>query len=180
MLPLLDPQVRLVLLNHVAVRLADAGPEEVRAAGLAADQLANLRRLSAVDLNRLATMRSFTIGIALEGEALQAGLRTVAFVNEAKALETYFIRHGASTALMGRLFKLRRKLTLKLRRELGAHRPSGRVALPDHATRERIYLAWRAIGEPAPRERYYQLHKAFPHLPIGVLEVVVRDFEAMA
>ena len=51
MLPLLDPQVRLVLLNHVALRLADAGPEEVRAAGLASEQLATLRRLSAVDLN---------------------------------------------------------------------------------------------------------------------------------
>ena len=42
------------------------------------------------------------------------------------------------------------------------------------------YLAWRAIGEPAPRARYYQLHQAFPHLPIAVLEVVIRDFEAMA
>ena len=180
MLPLLDPQVRLVLLNHVAVRLADAGPEEVRAAGLASEQLATLRRLSAVDLNRLATMRGLTIGITLDGEALRAGLRTVALVNEAKVLEAYFIRHGASTALMGRLFKLRRKLTLRLRRELDAHRPAGRVALPDYAVRERIYLAWRAIGDPSPRERYYQLHQAFPHLPIAVLEVVIRDFEAMA
>ena len=81
---------------------------------------------------------------------------------------------------MSRLFKLRRKLTLRLRRELGAHRPAGRVALPDYAVRERIYLAWRAIADPAPRARYYQLHQAFHHLPIAVLEVVIRDFEAMA
>lgn len=180
MLPLLDTQVRFVLLNHVAVRLADAGPREVSAAGLADEQLATLRRLSAADLNRLASMRSLTIGVALDGEALQAGLRTVALVNEAKALEAYFIRNGASTALMSRLFKLRRKLTLRLRRELGAHRPAGRVALPDYAVRERIYLAWRAIADSAPRARYYQLHQAFPHLPIAVLEVVIRDFEAMA
>jgi hypothetical protein len=180
MLPLLDTQVRFVLLNHVAVRLADAGPREVSAAGLADEQLATLRRLSAADLNRLASMRSLTIGVALDGEALQAGLRTVALVNEAKALEAYFIRNGASTALMSRLFKLRRKLTLRLRRELDAHRPAGRVALPDYAVRERIYLAWRAIADPAPRARYYQLHQAFPHLPIAVLEVVIRDFEAMA
>lgn len=180
MLPLLDTQVRFVLLNHVAVRLADAGPREVSAAGLADEQLATLRRLSAADLNRLASMRSLTIGVALDGEALQAGLRTVALVNEAKALEAYFIRNGASTALMSRLFKLRRKLTLRLRRELNAHRPAGRVALPDYAVRERIYLAWRAIADSAPRARYYQLHQAFPHLPIAVLEVVIRDFEAMA
>ena len=31
MLPLLDTQVRLVLLNHVAVRLAEAQPDELHA-----------------------------------------------------------------------------------------------------------------------------------------------------
>lgn len=59
-------------------------------------------------------------------------------------------------------------------------RPSGRVPLPDYATRERIYLAWRGIGDPAPRIRYFQLHQTFAHLPIAVLEVVIRDFEADA
>ena len=179
MLPLLDPQVRLVLLNHVTVRLSGAGPEELSAAGLPGEMLDSLRRLSATDLNRLASMRSVKIAVAVNGEALQAGLRIVSLVNESDALQTYFIRHGASTALMARLFKVRRKLTLRLRHELGVRRPSGRVSLPDHATRERIYLAWRAIGESALRERYYQLHQAFPHMPIVVLEVVIRDFEAM-
>jgi hypothetical protein len=32
MLPLVDTQVRLVLLNHVAVRLAEAQPDELHAA----------------------------------------------------------------------------------------------------------------------------------------------------
>jgi len=101
----------------------------------------------------------------------------VALVKEAKALEAYFIRHGASTRLMSALFKIRRKLTLKFRRELGVCRPSGRVPLPDYVTRERIYRVWRSIADPAPRVRYYQLHQAFLHLPIAVLEVVIRDFE---
>jgi len=180
MLPLLDPQLRLVLLHHLALSLARAGPEQVGAAGLTPEQLARLRQLPAVDLARLAAMAGLTIGIALDGAALQTGLRSLVMLDEAKALEAYFIRNGASTALMSRLFKLRRKLTLRLRRELGAHRPAGRVALPDYAVRERIYLAWRAIADPAPRARYYQLHQAFPHLPIAVLEVVIRDFEAMA
>jgi hypothetical protein len=180
MLPLLDTQVRLVLLNHVTVRLADAGQQELSAAGLAGELLEGLQRLSATDLNRLAAMRSVKIGVTVDGDALQAGLRILALVNEARALQAYFIRHGASTALMSRLFKLRRKLTLQMRRELGVRRPSGRVSLPDYAARERIYLAWRAIGDPAPRARYYQLHQAFPHLAIAVLEVVIRDFEAMA
>ncbi len=180
MLPLHDTQVRLVLLNHVTLRLAEARPDELDAFGIANDQLAHLRQLSALDLNRLAAMRTLTIGVALDGEALQAGLRTVALVNEAKALEAYFIRHGASTHLMSSLFKIRRKLTLKCRRDLDARRPSGRVPLPDYAMRERIYQVWRSIGEPAPRVRYYQLHQAFAQLPIAVLEVVIRDFEADA
>ena len=81
---------------------------------------------------------------------------------------------------MSALFKIRRKLTLKFRRDLDVRRPSGRVPLPDYATRERIYQVWRTIGDPAPRIRYYQLHQAFTHLPIAVLEVVIRDFEADA
>jgi len=180
MLPLDDTQVRLVLLNHVTVRLAEAQPEELRAAGIEDEQLSHLRRLSAIDLNRLAAMRALTIGIAFDGAALKAGLRAVALVNEAKALETYFIRHGASTHLMSQLFKIRRKLTLKRRRDVDARRPSGRVRLPDYAIRERIYQAWRAIGDPTPRVRYYRLHQEFPHIPIAVLEVVIRDFEADA
>ena len=102
MLPLQDTQVRLVLLNHVTVRLADAAQDELRAAGIESELLPHLRQLSAVDLSRLAAMRSLTIGVAFDGAALRAGLRTVALVNEAKALETYFIRHGASTHLIDR------------------------------------------------------------------------------
>ena len=180
MLPLHDTQVRFALLNHVTLRLSGAQPDELHAVGIANEQLDRLRQLSAIDLNRLAAMSTLTIGITLDGEALQAGLRTVALVKEVKALEAYFIRHGASTHLMIALFKIRHKLTLKLRRDLGAHRPSGRVPLPDDATRERICQAWRSIDDPAPRVRYYQLHQIFPHLPIAVLEVVIRDFEADA
>jgi hypothetical protein len=178
MLPLLDAQVRLVLLNHVAVQLAEAVPAELHAAGIDTEQLARLRQLSALDLNRLAAMRDLTIGIAFDATGLNAGLRAVALVNEAKALEAYFIRNGASWQMMNTLFKIRRKVTLKRRRDCGAWRPSGRLALPDYATRERIFRAWLAIEDPNPRVRYYQLHQAFPQLSVAVLEAVVREFEA--
>ena len=150
----------------------------MHAAGIEREQLAHLRQLSALDLSRLAAMRTLTIGVIFDGTALTAGLRAVTLVNEAKALETYFIRHGASTRLMSALFKIRRKLTLKRRRDIGARRPAGRVRLPNYATRERIYQAWRVIADPACRVRYYRLHQEFPHIPIAVLEAVVREFEA--
>ena len=178
MLPLHDPHVRLVLLNHVTVRLAGAEAAELVAAGIEHAQLTELRQLSALDLNRLAAMRALTIRIAFNSAELQTGLRAVALANAAKALETYFIRHGASTQLMSALFKIRRKLTLKRRREVGAWRPAGRVPLPDHPIRERIYHAWSALPEPIPRIRYYRLHQAFSHLPLAVLEAVIRAFDA--
>ncbi len=177
MLPLFDAQVRLVLLNHVAVRLAEAEPTALHAAGIENEQLARLRQLSALDLNRLASMRDLTIGVAFDAAGLNAGLRAVALVNEAKALETYFIRHGASWRMMSTLFKIRRKVTLKRRRDFGAWRPSGRVPLPVLVTRERIFRAWLAIEDPSLRIRYYRLHQLFPQLSIAVLEAVVRDFE---
>ena len=178
MLQLHDHQVRLVLLNHVTVRLSDGQAEELDAAGIDVDELNRLRRLSALDLNRLAAMRSLTIGIAFDSTELKAGLRAVALANEMKSLETYFIRNGASTKLMSTLFKMRRKLTLKRRREIGTRRPAGRVRLPDYPLRELIYRAWMGISDPVPRVCYYRLHQAFPSLPIAVLETVIRTFEA--
>ena len=178
MLTLLDAQVRLVLLNHVAVRLAEAELTELHAAGIDTDQLVRLQQLSALDLNRLAAMRDLTIGIAFDAVGLNAGRRAVALVNEANALEAYFIRHGASWQMMSVIFKIRRKVTLKRRRDCGAWRPSGRLPLPDYATRERIFRAWLAIQDPSHRVRYYRLHQAFPQFSIAVLEAVVREFEA--
>jgi hypothetical protein len=177
MLPLVDAQVRLVVLSHVAVRLAEARPGDLQAVGIENAQLTRLRQLSALDLNRLAAMRHLTIRIAFDAVALKAGLRAVALVNEAHALEAYFIRHGASWRLMRRLFKLRRKVTHRRRRELGAWRPAGRVRLPDYATRERIHRAWLRIEDHSPRVRYYRLHQAFAPLAIAVLEAVLREFE---
>jgi hypothetical protein len=76
------------------------------------------------------------------------------------------------------LFKLRRKVTLKRRRDYGAWRPSGRIALPDPGTREQIYRVWYGLDDPDPRARYYRLHQAFPRHSLAVLEAIVREFEA--
>jgi hypothetical protein len=180
MLPLRDPQLRLVLLNHIAVRLSAGDPADLHSAGIESEQLARLRELSAIDLSRLAAMRELGMGVALDNGGLKAGLRAISLIKEAQALEAYFIRHGASWRMMATLFKMRHKLTLQRRREVGAWRPPGRPPLPDLITRERIYRAWRAIEVRNPRVRYYQLHQTFPHVPIAVLAAVVGEFEADA
>jgi hypothetical protein len=177
MLLLLDSQVRLVLLNHVAVRLAEGEPTALHAAGIDTEQIARLRKLSALDLNRLAAMRDFGIGVAFDAPGLKAGLRAVALANEVKTMEAYFISNGASCRMMSEFFKIRRKVTLNRRRNCGAVRPSGRVPLPDCETREHIYRAWLNLKEIIPRERYYRLHQAFPHFAIAILEASVQEGE---
>ena len=177
MLPLVDAQLRLILLNHIAVRLNGGDSEELRAVGIETELLEHLRGLSAADLHRLATMREPMIAVSIDANRLRAGLRALALTNEAKAQEAYFIRHGASWTMMKRLFKVRHKLTLQRRRELGIPRPAGRLTLPDSATRERIWRAWAAIENTDPRARYYQLHQSFRDLSLEVLEIVVCEFE---
>lgn len=177
MVPLDDAQVRLILLNHIAVRLSGADSEALRAAGIDKELLEHLRALPAADLHRLASMREPMFAVTIDGARLKAGLRALALSNEAKALETYFIRHGASWQMMKRLFKVRHKLTLQRRRELGSHRGAGRLQLPDFPTRERIWRVWAAIEIPDPRARYHQLHQSFRDLSLEALETVVAEFE---
>lgn len=178
MLPLHDPHVRMILLNHLAVRLNGGDCEVLRAAGIENELLERLGRLSAADLHRLAAMREPMFAVSVDADRLKAGLRALALTNEARAQETYFLRHGASWTMMKRLFKVRHKLTLQRRRELGLRRPPGRLLLPNPATRERIWKAWAAIGDTNPRTRYYQLHQAFSDLSLEVLETVVSEFES--
>jgi hypothetical protein len=177
MLPLHDTHVRLVLLNHIAVQLSGTDAEELRAAGIEADLLEHIKGLSAADLHRLASMRGPMLAVRIDAEKLKEALRALALSNEAKTQETYFIRNGASWSLMRKLFKVRHKLTLQRRRELGVRRPPGRLQLPDPAMRERIGRVWSAASDLQPRARYYKLHQSFPTLSLEVLEIVVAEFE---
>jgi hypothetical protein len=177
MLPLLDTQVRFMLLSYLAVRAGQGATAELRRAGIKGDQVARLRELSALDLVTLAEMRHLPIGVAFDLAALEAELRAVTLVTDAKAREAYFIRHGASRRMMRALFKLSRRVTYRRRRDCGAWRRSGRIRLPDPATREQIYRVWVAVKDRDPRLRYYQLHQAFPEISTATLELVVTTFE---
>jgi hypothetical protein len=178
MLPLADAHLRLILLNHIAAGVTDS--EALRAAGIETEVLEHLKGLSAADLLRLAAMRDPMFTVTVDPKRLKAGLRALALSNEAKAQETYFVRHGASWSLMKKLFKVRHKLTLQRRRELGISRRSGRLQLPAIATRERIWRVWAAITDPDPRARYYQLHQSFRDLSLEVLEIVIAEFDREA
>lgn len=177
MLPLYDPHIRMLLLQHVAMRLTHSPGWEVHAAGLKLDQVAILQEMSAVDLGALAAMRHLTIGVEVDGPSLDADLRAALLSRDARWMEAYFLRHGASWRMMRTLFKVHRRLTHARRRESGVARQSGRITMPAPALRERIYQTWCGIDEPMQRMRYYRLHQRYPQWPIEALELIVRQYE---
>lgn len=177
MLSLHDTQIRMALLNYISVQLGDGDPGELRAAGLEIEQLVYLRELSAFNLKRLAAMRQVQMSVCVESAGLKAGLRSLGLTGETKALETYFLRNGASWRLMRSLFKMGRKHTYKRRRQWDARQQPGNVRLPSLNIRRRIYRAWAERPDRNLRMRYYRLHQAFPQYTIAALEKLVLKLE---
>jgi len=174
MLPVLDPRLRLEILVHLAHRSNPPRAGGSRRPEREAEPLTELSQLSTDDLGRLARMRELAIAVTVDAGGLSAGLRSLAVANELKALETYFIRHGATLQMMRSLFKVRTKLTIARRRELGVRYHFGRPLLPQAATCEAIHAAWSAIDGASPRMRYYRLHQAFPQYTLATLAAVVQ------
>lgn len=173
MIPLKDSTVRLALLHHLAtdfpLSLIDTAPGR----GVAARMMRSLSPLSAADLKRLSVMNDLRIRVELDHESLDAGLRLLQRINEARELEAYFVRHGASAPLIRRLFKTRRDEVYRRRRESDTRIPKGTPPLPTYEIRQRVQRRWVALGELPLRTRYHQLHQEFPSHPIRVLERIV-------
>lgn len=175
MLPLLDHQLRVSMLNQIVARMADAELDALHVGGVDVGRLTRLRDLSAVDMSRLAAVRSLVIQVDLDLDSLDAALRIVSVMSHARALEAYFIRHGASWQQMTRLFKLPRKDTLRRRRIAGVKRIGGRFPMPDAITRDQIVHAWEKLNTADPRLRYYELHQRFLTVSLATLEAVLLD-----
>jgi hypothetical protein len=168
-----DTQIRVAVLHYIAAQLGEGDPGELLEAGLEVQQLADLRELSAFNLRRLAATRQLRIAVSVDGRELTGVLRNLAGSGDAKTLEVYFLRHGASCRMMHALFKMGRKTTLKRRRQWGVRQPSGTVRLPPLYARLKIIKAWRATPEMNPRLRYFHLHQLFPYCRIAALEKVI-------
>lgn len=177
MLPLRDGHLRLMLLTHLVARLEQGDQAELQDAGIEPEQLDRLRTLSVSDIHRLAALRQPMIGLALDGTALKAGLRSLAVLREAQSLEEYFICHGASPAMMTALFKMPYKTTLARRRAAGLGRGRGRPALMPIDARDRIHQIWMDLALLDMRQRYYRLHQVFPTISLHALSLVVTEFD---
>jgi hypothetical protein len=178
MIPLTDSTVRLALLHHLAADFPISLIEAPTGRASTARVLRSLGPLSAADLKRLSAMNDLRIRVDLDHESLDAGLRLLQRINEARELEAYFVRHGASAPLIRRLFKTRREEVYRRRRESDTRIPKGTPSLPIYEIRQRVPRRWLALDDLPLRERYRQLHQEFPSYPIRVLERIVALVDA--
>lgn len=177
MVPLKDKHIRLTFLSYLCAQLGDGNPGDLLLSGIDVDQLAQLRDLSAFNLRRLAAMPQLELAVSVNGKGLTAGLRSLGVTSEAKALEMYFLRNGASSRMMTAFFRMTRKVTQARRHQWGIQLPAGNVRLPPLTTRLQICRAWHAQPDRSLRLRYYHLHQKFQQYPIAALECVVQMME---
>ena len=102
-------------------------------------------------------MRKSGLALVIDTRQLAENLRALRHSNEEAALVAYFVRHGASRAMLHQLFHLSHNAITRQRRRLGVRLGQGRPPLPDHATRDAIHRRWADLGRarerPAPASR---------------------------
>jgi hypothetical protein len=179
-----DQQLRLLFLTHL-IRELHRSREQNRPPppGLSETQLATLRSLSSDDLVRLSEMPEPRVAFEIDAGSFEHGLRQAGYIGRrAKQIE-HFIRNGATSAMLTRLFRLSSTdVTLKRRLFAGTHEKLRRPAMPAPAVRESIQKRWWDIRrgkerEPERPEDYELLHAAFPGHTYATLVAVIHEFE---
>ncbi|HEX4943904.1 MAG TPA: STY4526/YPO1902 family pathogenicity island replication protein [Usitatibacteraceae bacterium] len=183
MIEIRDQQLRLLVLAHL-IRELQRSAEENRPAppGLSGAQFAELRTLSTDDLVRLSEMQEPRVAVQIDAGSFEHGLRQVGYIGKRSKQIEHFIRHGATSAMLTRLFRISSTdVTLKRRLFAGTHEKLRRPAMPPPAVREAIQKRWWEIRkgkerEPLRPEEYEALHADYPTLTYATLWAVVHEF----
>ncbi len=179
-----DQQLRLLVLAQL-IRELQRGAEERSPPppGFTEQQREELRALSSADLVKLAEMPEPRVAIQIDAGSLEHGLRQVDYLTKRSRQLEFFIRHGATSNMLTKLFRISSAdVTLKRRLFAGTSSALRRPAMPPHALRERIVQRWYEIrkakqGEPERAEDYEALHADFPQHTFATLWAVVHEFD---
>ncbi len=179
-----DPQLRLLMLAHLIRQLQqeNAGVSSPPG-GLSEQQAAELRALTSDDLVKLAGMPDPRVAIAIDAGSFEHGLRQVDYLGKRSRQLEFFIRHGATSSMLTKLFKISSAdVTLKRRLFSGTSSNLRRPAMPPHAIREKIVARWYEIRkgkqrEPERAEDYEELYADFPQHTFATLYAVVHEFD---
>ena len=184
MIVIRDQQLRLLVLAHLIKELQARSAERAPTPeGFTEAQIAELQALSSAELVRLAEMPEPRVAIQIDAGSLEHGLRQVDYLNKRSRQLEYFIRNGATSSMLTKLFKISSAdVTLKRRLFSGTSSSLRRPAMPAHAVREQIQKRWFEVRkgkerEPERAEDYEALHHDFPQHTFATLYAVVHEFD---
>jgi hypothetical protein len=179
-----DQQLRLLVLAHLIRELRrDDDHDAPPSPGLTARQIEELRTLTSEELVQLSEMTDPRVAIEIDAGSLDHGLRQVDYLNKRSRQLEYFIRHGATSNMLTKLFRISSAdVTLKRRLFSGTSSSLRRPAMPPHSVREQIQRRWFEIRkgkqeEPVRAEDYEELHRDFASHTFATLWAVVHEFD---
>jgi hypothetical protein len=184
MIVIRDQQLRLLVLAQLIRELQVRDGEPVPTPeGFTPEQVAELQALSSAELVKLSEMTEPRVAIQIDAGSLEHGLRQVDYLNKRSRQLEHFIRHGATSNMLTKLFKISSAdVTLKRRLFAGTSPLLRRPAMPPHVVREQIQARWFEIRkgkerEPLRAEDYELLHEDFPKQTYATLWAVVHEFD---
>ena len=184
MIEIRDPQLRLLMLAHLIRELQrENAQQNPPPAGLTEQQAADLRGLTSDELVKLAEMPDPRVAISIDAGSFEHGLRQVDYLGKRSRQLEFFIRHGATSSMLTKLFRISSAdVTLKRRLFTGTASSLRRPSMPPHAVREQIQKRWFEIrkgkaAEPERAEDYEELHLDFSTQTFATLYAVVHEFD---
>jgi hypothetical protein len=165
-----DQQLRLLLLAQLIREIQAAASEQAPTpAGFTEHQIEQLQALSSAELVQLSAMAEPRVAIQIDAGSLEHGLRQVDYLNKRSRQLEYFIRHGATSSMLTKLFRISSAdVTLKRRLFAGTSPLLRRPAMPPHGVREQIQQRWHEIQA---------LHHDHPQHTFATLYAVVHEFD---
>jgi hypothetical protein len=184
MIVIRDQQLRLLVLAQLIRDLQAAAAEHAPTPpGLTELQVEQLQALSSAELVQLSSMTEPRVAIQIDAGSLDHGLRQVDYLNKRSKQLEYFIRHGATSNMLTKLFRISSAdVTLKRRLFAGTSPLLRRPSMPPHPVREQIQKRWFEIrkgkeGEPVRAEDYEALHREYSNQTFATLWAVVHEFD---
>ena len=179
-----DQQLRLLVLAQLIRELQQGVQERTPPpAGFTEQQVKELRSLSSADLVKLSEMAEPRVAIQIDAGSLEHGLRQVDYLTKRSRQLEYFIRHGATSNMLTKLFRISSAdVTLRRRLFAGTSSSLRRPSMPPHPVREKIQQRWFEIRkgkdcEPVRAEDYEELHGDFSQHTFATLWAVVHEFD---
>jgi hypothetical protein len=107
MIVIRDQQLRLLVLAQLIRELQQSEQDHAPPPpGFTEKQVEELRALSSAELVKLSEMTEPRVAIEIDAGSLEHGLRQVDYLNKRSRQLEHFIRHGATSNMLTKLFRI--------------------------------------------------------------------------